>query len=48
MQHLLSRIAHNSCPKFNVYLVSKTYLLISFKISSKVFYVLTSSKMIGC
>jgi hypothetical protein len=36
--HLISRITCNSCPKFNVYLVSKTCLLISLKISSKVFF----------
>jgi len=24
----ISRIAHNNCPKSNIYLVSKTYLLI--------------------
>jgi len=29
MQRLISGMARNNCPKFNVYLVSNTYLLIS-------------------
>ncbi len=41
-------ITYNSCPKFNVYLVSKTCLLISLRISCKVFSIVTYSEMIGC
>jgi hypothetical protein len=45
MQHLISSITHNNCPKFKVYLVSETCLLISFKISLKVFFVVTYSRI---
>ncbi len=41
-------IAWNSYPKFNVYLVSKTYLLISLRTSFNVFFVVTYFEMTGC
>jgi hypothetical protein len=47
IQRLISSIILNNYPKFKVYLVSKTCLLMSFKISSKVFYVVTCSKISG-
>ncbi len=40
-------ITHNNWPKFNVYLVSKTCLLMSFIISSKVLFVVTCFEIIG-
>lgn len=45
---MISGIIHNNWPKFSVYLVSNTCLLISFRNFLKVFYVVTCSKIIGC
>ncbi len=45
MSHLILGFVHNSCHKFNVYLVSKTCLLISLKYFFKVFYIVTCSEM---
>jgi hypothetical protein len=47
MYCLISSITHNNCPKFKVYLVSKTCLLISFKFYFKLFFVITYYKIIG-
>ncbi len=44
---MISGIIHNNWPKFNVYLVSKTCLLMSFIISSKVLFVVTCFEIIG-
>ncbi len=38
----------NNCPKFKVYLVSKSCVMISFRISSKVLYVVTCSRVTSC
>ncbi len=44
---MILRTTRNNWPKFNVYLVSKTCLLISIIISSKVFFVVTCSEIIN-
>ncbi len=44
----MSRIVRNSCPKFNVYLVSKTCLLISLRISFKIFFIVIYFEMTSC
>jgi hypothetical protein len=50
MYHLMSNTIFNSCPKLITYLISKTWILMSFKISSKIFSsdIICGVNWIGC
>jgi len=50
MYHSMSSTIFKSCPKLIKYLVSKTWILMSFKISSKVFFgdIVCGINWIGC
>jgi hypothetical protein len=47
MYRLISSIIYNNCPKLRIYFVSKTYLLTSFSICSKVCSNITGFENIG-
>jgi hypothetical protein len=48
MYRLISSIIYNNCPKLKIYFVSKTYLLKSFGICSKVCSNVIGSNNKGC
>ncbi len=50
MYHLMSNTIFKNCPKLITYLISKTWVLMSLKISSKVFYgdIVYGVNYIGC